>query len=186
MFRHPPPMRSPIPFGSMPGMKPERSWRMVPAILATAAVLLLSAAMGFFWNTRASTAEIVKAALRHTTIASANTTRPRTAKQMNPQASSVEPQVLETSAARPEAEDKVLTVVVPPGATLRHLSLQYLGRSDLAALMEICALNPDISDASHIEAGRRLRLPLYLRHNVPGAVETAAEVRATQTHEERP
>jgi type II secretory pathway predicted ATPase ExeA len=180
------PVRRPMPFGSMLGMKMERSWRIVPAMFATAAVLVLSAALGFFWNTRAGIAGTVKAGLRHLTIASANTTRPRTAEQTNPQASSIEPQVLETSAARPEAADQVLTVVVPPGATLRHLSLLYLGRSDFAALMEICALNPDISDASHIEAGRRLRLPLYLRRNVPGTIETAAEVRAAQTHEERP
>jgi type II secretory pathway predicted ATPase ExeA len=59
--------------------------------------------------------------------------------------------------------DEVLTVVVEKEVTLRQLSLQYVGRFDDAVLGEICALNPDVHDASHIEIGQRLRFPLYMR-----------------------
>jgi len=47
--------------------------------------------------------------------------------------------------------------------TLRQLSLQYIGRFDETVLGEIYTLNPSVHDASHIEIGQRLRLPLYLR-----------------------
>jgi general secretion pathway protein A len=57
----------------------------------------------------------------------------------------------------------VLTVIVPLGATLRHLSLQYLGRFDPATLEAIRALNPTIADPNHLQAGQSLRLPLQGR-----------------------
>lgn len=59
--------------------------------------------------------------------------------------------------------DEVLTVVVEKKVTLRQLSLQYIGRFDEIVLGEIYTLNPSVHDASHIEIGQRLRLPLYLR-----------------------
>jgi hypothetical protein len=59
--------------------------------------------------------------------------------------------------------DEILTVVVEKEVTLRQLSLQYVGRFDEVVLGEIYTLNPDVHDASHIEIGQRLRLPLYLR-----------------------
>jgi type II secretory pathway predicted ATPase ExeA len=59
--------------------------------------------------------------------------------------------------------DEVLTVVVEKEVTLRQLSLQYVGRFDETVLGEIFTLNPEMHDASHIEIGQRLRLPLYLR-----------------------
>ena len=59
--------------------------------------------------------------------------------------------------------DEVLTVVVEKEVTLRQLSLQYIGRFDETVLGEIYTLNPSVHDASHIEIGQRLRLPLYLR-----------------------
>ena len=59
--------------------------------------------------------------------------------------------------------DEVLTVLVEKEVTLRQLSLQYVGRFDETVLGEIFTLNPEMHDASHIEIGQRLRLPLYLR-----------------------
>jgi hypothetical protein len=61
--------------------------------------------------------------------------------------------------------DEVLTVVVEKEVTLHQLSLQYIGRFDEIVLGEIYTLNPSVHDASHIEIGQRLRLPLYLRKN---------------------
>jgi type II secretory pathway predicted ATPase ExeA len=73
---------------------------------------------------------------------------------------------LQTSvAAGLSQNDEVLTVVVEREVTLHQLSLQYIGRFDEIVLGEIYTLNPSVRDASHIEIGQRLRLPLYLRRN---------------------
>ncbi len=53
-----------------------------------------------------------------------------------------------------------LTVVAGREETLREISLRYLGKFDRALFDQICALNPELKDPSHIEAGRLIRLPL--------------------------
>ncbi len=63
------------------------------------------------------------------------------------------------------AGDRVRTVIVEKGATLRHLSLEYLNRFDPAALSEIRALNPEVTDPDHIKSGQQIRLPLHLRRD---------------------
>jgi type II secretory pathway predicted ATPase ExeA len=63
------------------------------------------------------------------------------------------------------ADDRVLTVIVEKGATLRHLSLEYLNRFDPAALSGIRALNPELTDPDHIKSGQQMRLPLRLRRD---------------------
>jgi len=50
-------------------------------------------------------------------------------------------------------------VVLPAATTLRHLSLEYLGRFDSATQSTIWALNPEIVDPNHIPAGQSVRLP---------------------------
>jgi type II secretory pathway predicted ATPase ExeA len=59
----------------------------------------------------------------------------------------------------------VLSLVVEKGTTLRHISLQNLGRFDSQSLAAILSLNPEITDPDRIEAGQRIRLPLNLRRN---------------------
>jgi hypothetical protein len=101
---------------------------------------------------------------------------------------SLRPAVVVQVAARPKGEivqsfaspvapgDQLLTVVVEPRVTLRHLSLEYLGRFDPETLAEICRLNPFLTDPSHIEANAKIRLPLYLRR--AGRHPTIAEADA--------
>jgi hypothetical protein len=59
--------------------------------------------------------------------------------------------------------DEILTIVVEREVTLRELSIQYIGRFDEIVREEVVTLNPDGHIAGKIEAGQRLRLPLYLR-----------------------
>jgi general secretion pathway protein A len=80
----------------------------------------------------------------------------------------------------------ILTVVVEKEATLRHLSLQYLGRFDEETVVEIFSLNPQITDAGHIEAGEHLRLPLYLRRNGSSEAESASKIAPASAQGERP
>jgi len=74
--------------------------------------------------------------------------------------------------------DEILTVVVEQKATVRQLSLQYVGRFDEIVMAEIRTLNPELRDADHIEIGARLRLPLYLRKEIKatgqGAIHSAS------------
>jgi uncharacterized protein involved in exopolysaccharide biosynthesis len=72
-------------------------------------------------------------------------------------------------------DHRIVTVVVEPHATLRHLSLLYLNRFGPSTLAAIRLLNPAMTDPNHIEPGEQLRLPLYLRRAVPGATEALAE-----------
>ncbi len=59
--------------------------------------------------------------------------------------------------------DEILTIVVEREVTLRDLAIQYIGRFDEIVREEVVTLNPGMHIAGNIEAGRRLRLPLYLR-----------------------
>ena len=62
-----------------------------------------------------------------------------------------------------DVQARIVSIVVEKGTTLRQLSLKYLGRYDHATMLEICKLNPAITDPARIAAGQRLRLPLDLR-----------------------
>jgi hypothetical protein len=59
-------------------------------------------------------------------------------------------------AAEPEdtASGQVLTVVARPEQTLKEISLLYAGHFDLQLLKDICAINPELKDPNHIEAGQ--------------------------------
>ena len=58
-----------------------------------------------------------------------------------------------------QAPAPYVEVVLPAATTLRHLSLEYLGRFDSATQSTIWALNPEIVDPNHIPAGQSVRLP---------------------------
>jgi len=76
--------------------------------------------------------------------------------------------------AAPRRNSEIESVTVQTGDTLRSLSLAYLGRFDVAVLVEISALNPEIVDPDRIEIGQAIRMPLYLR------IGTAAEGNRTE------
>lgn len=55
---------------------------------------------------------------------------------------------------------QVITVAVKPDQTLRDLAVLYAGRYDNNLLQQILALNPELKDPDHLEAGQLIRLPL--------------------------
>jgi hypothetical protein len=60
-----------------------------------------------------------------------------------------------------EMEDgQVLTVAAGPQQTLKDLSLRYTGHFDSELALKIRALNPDLTDPEHLEAGQLIRIPL--------------------------
>ena len=60
-----------------------------------------------------------------------------------------------------EMEDgQVLTVAAGPQQTLKDLSLRYTGHFDSELALKIRALNPDLTDPDHLEAGQLIRIPL--------------------------
>lgn len=82
--------------------------------------------------------------------------------------------------------DRILTVAVEKEVTLLDLSFRHLGRFDETTLEKTLALNPSLTDVNHIEAGQRIRLPLYLRVGFvdgPGALGGAETIDAQK---ERP
>jgi general secretion pathway protein A len=56
-------------------------------------------------------------------------------------------------------EDPTVIVVVEPQKTLYRICLEHFGRYDEKLFEEIRALNPRITDPSHIETGQRIILP---------------------------
>jgi hypothetical protein len=55
---------------------------------------------------------------------------------------------------------QLLTVVARSGQTLEDLSLLYTGDFDRDLFEEICRLNPELKDPSHLETGQLIRIPL--------------------------
>lgn len=177
-----------------------RGWRWIPAISTACALLALVASVATPWRASgqgrneleqmrvgvrgvepATTAEAVGPAEE-----SAAPTAPAALDADTKPAS--EP-AIPSSVVRATHSDgargpRVTTVIVPRGATLRQLSLQYAGKFDVSTLLEICALNPEIADPTHIEAGQRLRLPVYLDVADPKTKVTAARIATPNTHEE--
>ena len=61
-----------------------------------------------------------------------------------------------------------VVVEVKPWQTLEQISMSYFGRFDQKLVQEIRALNPQITDINHLEAGQRIVLPGRAR-TLPGA-----------------
>ena len=58
-----------------------------------------------------------------------------------------------------QTENPTVIVVVEPQKTLYRICLEHFGRYDQKRLEQIRALNPRITDPSHIETGQRIILP---------------------------
>jgi hypothetical protein len=88
-----------------------------------------------------------------------------------------------TYAAEPEdtASGQVLTVVARPEQTLKEISLLYAGHFDSQLLKDICAINPELKDPNHIEAGQLIRLPLPPRTLRKG-IDTSDITSASEGH----
>jgi type II secretory pathway predicted ATPase ExeA len=70
---------------------------------------------------------------------------------------------------------QVITVAAMPQQTLRAISLVYIGRFDDDIFKQICALNPELKDPNHLEAGQLIRLPLPAGSFKQGKVFTPEE-----------
>jgi hypothetical protein len=79
-----------------------------------------------------------------------------------------------TYAADPQETDsgQVLTIAARPQQTLQEISVLYLGHFDRQLFEEICALNPELKDPDHIQAGQLIRLPLR-PHAMTKAIDTS-------------
>ena len=92
-----------------------------------------------------------------------------------------------TYAAEPQdtGSGQVLTVIARPEQTLQEIGLLYAGHFDPGMLNEICALNPEMKDPNHLEAGQLIRLPLppgTLRYvNDTSQITSAPEGRAAES-----
>jgi len=175
----------------VPQARRRQPWKMIPAIASAAAVLALGISSTLDWNRGMRTPPL--------DFLSAAEAAPVPSGELlaSPQARAA---VLEVSAhlssgnrAQPAvgadtdtSRAPTMTVVVEYEATLRHLCLQYLGRFDEATILEIFSLNPQLTDPSHIEAGQRLRLPLYLRRQAPSEGESASKVAPGNSQRETP
>jgi general secretion pathway protein A len=64
--------------------------------------------------------------------------------------------------ATPQEMDdgQLLTVAAGPQQTVKDLSLRYTGHFDSELAIKIRALNPDLKDPDHLEAGQLIRIPL--------------------------
>jgi len=56
-------------------------------------------------------------------------------------------------------KSKSFQITAEPNQTLHDICLRYLGVWDVKRLHEIQALNPNLTDLDHIEAGQKIRLP---------------------------
>jgi len=192
-----------VPFSSMlPARTSRRATSIVPAIVSAAAVLLLGIASGMSWSRGMRTRPLellptVEAAVLPKTIAPPAPALPAAAAQLvfeaERQATSADmDQTRHTSSAGPSAAHKspahsrIFTVTVGREDTLRHLSLEYLGRFDAETLAATLALNPEIADPDHIETGQRIRFPMDLRRETGSKAGAESEPAAAGRHEGTP
>jgi hypothetical protein len=78
------------------------------------------------------------------------------------------------------APEPYLEVRLPAGTTLRHLSLEYVGRFDISTQKQIWALNPEIIDPNHVPAGQMVRLPVGRNADSPSLQTTSTSPREVQ------
>lgn len=162
------------------------------AIVSISAVLFLSIVSGVMWkanlnpkslgvtpNVEAATFPVLSTALAPTpeTMSPISTARPATETELSGRPSEV------AKAAAGAPGDPVFTVVVARDTTLRHISLEYLGRFDPTDLAAILSLNPKITNPDQIETGQEIRLPLSLRRDSAVNARDAAEDSPTSATE---
>lgn len=141
-------------------------WRLVPAIASLCAMILLGAASEAGWRSGLRTPPldaslVLEAEVQPATFPSAAPSPDATKLIGEPAGSGL---IVHT-----------LAILVEKNDTLRHLSLRYLGRFDLNALIEICTLNPAITDPDHIEAGQQIQIPMALQRESAVTPQTASE-----------
>jgi general secretion pathway protein A len=151
----------------------------VAAVASISAVAFLGIVSGALWKAGSHTHRLDVTRSVEAAVLSAPATAPAPeATRLNPALASATPLPEGVAAASDHGSPqtapnaRVLTVTVEKGATLRHLSLEYLNRFDPLALSEIRALNPGLTDPNHIESGQPMRLPLYLRRDWQEKIET--------------
>ncbi len=158
---------------------PASQRRLIPAMVIVFAVLSLGLVSGASWKTDAGSLTTapppaLKAPVFPVPMAPiepAPETLPSLSSSPPAGAGSASDSPQSLSHVRPGEDPRVIGVVIEKNVTLRHLSLLYLGRFDSVALAAILLLNPAIADPNHIEAGRQVRLPLYLRRDARGHAE---------------
>lgn len=149
-----------------------------PTLVLTFAAVLLGLITGSFWSrsserTQRRTAAIVKPQEKLLTHTAMNA--PIGQRAVN-QSSRAQKLPNTAGATMANAKHAIMRVTVDREASLRQISLEYLGRTDRPTIDLIRELNPSISDADHIEAGEQLRLPMYLRRSSPTGSRAAALV----------
>lgn len=148
---------------SKPQVRPNR-WRLVPAMASICAILLLGLTSSAGWKSGLRTPPmdslpVLEAVASPASLSSAAALPAATSPAVN--------------ASDATAIASALAIIVEKDDTLRHLSLRYLGKFNLDALIAICTLNPAITDPNHIEVGQRIRMPLKSGH------ESALSARTT-------
>lgn len=79
------------------------------------------------------------------------------------------------------ASGQMLTVVARPQQTLKEIGLLYAGHFDSQLFKDICAINPELKDPNHIEAGQLIRIPLPPRTLRKG-IDTSDITSASEGH----
>lgn len=81
--------------------------------------------------------------------------------------------------AEPLAKIKPFQITAGPNETLHDICVRYLGIWDLKYLHEIQALNPDLTDLDHLQAGQKIWLPAP--EPAPAAQPSSAQAHLNQT-----
>jgi general secretion pathway protein A len=174
--------RSPLTLAST------RRRRILPAIASISTVLFLSIVSGVLWRVNSHTKPLgVTPSAEAAALPARSTALAPTPETMSPisemasiikTAPSGKPSIRDAvDAARGKVlDDRVFSVVVARGTTLRHVSLQYLGRYDPADLAAILSLNPKITNPDEIQAGQEVRLPLSLLRDSATNARDATEI----------
>jgi general secretion pathway protein A len=138
--------------------------RFVADALSAATVLCLAIVSGFTWNAGMRTPPLdVFPSAETASVVSDNAPESAAISLGAAEVTLSQPpgQITPASSARLGAS--IGTITVEKEETLRHVSFEYLNRSDELTLAEIRALNPEISDFDHIARGQQIRIPLHLR-----------------------
>jgi general secretion pathway protein A len=153
---------------------------LIRAMVTACAVLFLGLVSGASWKTDVGSLPSANPPTPNAAVFPASMTSIESAPE-TPLSRSVAPVSIAGTKSEPSewprsehaVPDRLVTpITVTRGTTLRHLSLLYLDRFDQQTLAEICRLNPTITDPNQIDAGMRIRLPVYLRRDAPIEVAT--------------
>ncbi|HTV58552.1 MAG TPA: AAA family ATPase [Verrucomicrobiae bacterium] len=167
-----------------PPAKTSRSWRSLPLSLSAACVMafaFLSAPIAIAgWSAAPAGIFLTTSAALPPAPATASAVPAASAAAAGPNPTAPSFKV-PWHAPAPYVE-----VVLPAGTTLRHLSLEYLGRFDAATQSAIWVLNPEITDPNRIAAGQTVRLPAPLWRAAGERTPNPSKTPSLETREVRP